>query len=102
MTRTASLLALLAAVALPGAAAAEDITVGLPTSPPNVVHMPVIVAQDLGLYKKYGITVKTVSLNGGVNVFRAMLAGNLDVGMSPGTVSMTYRSSSPSCPSQSR
>ena len=92
MTRTASLLALLAAVALPGAAAAQDITVGLPTSPPNVVHMPVIVAQDLGLYKKYGITVKTVSLNGGVNVFRAMLAGNLDVGMSPGTVSIVGRS----------
>jgi NitT/TauT family transport system substrate-binding protein len=86
------LLALLAAVALPGAAAAQDITVGLPTSPPNVVHMPVIVAQDLGLYKKYGITVKTVSLNGGVNVFRAMLAGNLDVGMSPGTVSIVGRS----------
>jgi NitT/TauT family transport system substrate-binding protein len=92
MTRTASLLALLAAVALPSAAAAQDITVGLPTSPPNVVHMPVIVAQDLGLYKKYGITVKTVSLNGGVNVFRAMLAGNLDVGMSPGTVSIVGRS----------
>ena len=92
MTRTASLLALLAAVALPGAAAAQDITIGLPTSPPNVVHMPVIVAQDLGLYKKYGITVKTVSLNGGVNVFRAMLAGNLDVGMSPGTVSIVGRS----------
>jgi NitT/TauT family transport system substrate-binding protein len=92
MTRTAALLALLAAVALPGAAAAQDITVGLPTSPPNVVHMPVIVAQDLGLYKKYGITVKTVSLNGGVNVFRAMLAGNLDVGMSPGTVSIVGRS----------
>jgi NitT/TauT family transport system substrate-binding protein len=77
---------------MPALAAAEDITVGLPTSPPNVVHMPVIVAQDLGLYKKHGITVKTVSLNGGVNVFRAMLAGNLDIGMAPGTVSIVGRS----------
>jgi NitT/TauT family transport system substrate-binding protein len=93
MTRTGSILAVLAAMtALPGAAAAQDITIGLPTSPPNVVHMPVIVAQDLGLYKKYGITVKTVSLNGGVNVFRAMLAGNLDIGMSPGTVAIVGRS----------
>ena len=66
----------------PALAAAEDLTVGMPTSPPNVVHMPVYLAQDLGLYKKYGITVKIVSLNGGVNVFRAMLAGNLDTARS--------------------
>ena len=82
--------ALLAAAALlaPSAASAEDmnLTVGLPTSPPNVVHMPVIVAQDLGLFKKYGVTVKLVSLDGGVKVFRAMLAGNLDIAQSPGTV----------------
>jgi NitT/TauT family transport system substrate-binding protein len=81
-----------AALMAPGLAAAEDITVGMPTSPPNVVHMPVYIAQDLGLYKKYGITVKIVSLNGGVNVFRAMLAGNLDIGMSPATVTAVARS----------
>ena len=43
-------------LALPALAAAQtQITVGLPTSPPNVVHMPVIIAQELGLYKKYGL-----------------------------------------------
>jgi ABC-type nitrate/sulfonate/bicarbonate transport system substrate-binding protein len=93
MRRTASLLALLAAVALPGAAAAADLTIGMPTSPPNVVHMPVYLAQELGLYKKYGLNdVKIVSLAGGVYVYRAMLAGNLDVGMSPATVTSVARS----------
>lgn len=79
-----------AALALPGAAHAQanKLTVGLPTTPPNVVHMPVIVARELGLYKKYGVDVETVQLEDGVKVFRAMLAGNLDVGMSPGAVSI--------------
>ena len=42
-----------AALALPGAAQAQanKLTVGMPTTPPNVVHMPVVVAIDLGLYK---------------------------------------------------
>jgi NitT/TauT family transport system substrate-binding protein len=80
-------------LALPGLASAQTaITVGLPTSPPNVVHMPVIIAQELGLYKKYGIDVKTVSLPGGVHVFRAVLSGNADVGLSPGSVTLVARS----------
>ena len=79
-----------AALALPGAAHAQanKLTVGLPTTPPNVVHMPVIVARELGLYKKYGVDVETVQLEDGVKVFRATLAGNLDVGMSPGAVTI--------------
>ena len=80
-------------LALPGLASAQTaITVGLPTSPPNVVHMPVIIAQELGLYKKYGIDVKTVSLPGGVHVFRAVLSGNADVGLSPASVTLVARS----------
>ena len=75
------------ALALPGAASAQTtLTVGMPTTPPNIVHFPVIVAQDLGIFKKNGIEVKTVALDGGVKVFRAMLAGNLDIAQSPGTV----------------
>jgi NitT/TauT family transport system substrate-binding protein len=80
--------AIAAALAAPVSSYAQDNTlvVGMPTTPPNVVHMPVLVAQDLGLFKKYGVTVKTVALDGGVKVFRAMLAGNLDMGQVPGTV----------------
>ena len=90
--RICAMAAALAAL-LPGFAAAQDLTIGMPTSPPNVVHMPVYLAQELGLYKKYGLNdVKIVSLNGGVNVYRAMLAGNLDIGMSPATVVAVARS----------
>jgi ABC-type nitrate/sulfonate/bicarbonate transport system substrate-binding protein len=77
-----------AALLLPAAALAQanKLTVGMPTTPPNVVHMPVLVAKDLGLFKKNGVEVETVALEGGVKVFRAMLAGNLDIAQSPGTV----------------
>ena len=76
------------ALSLPGISQAQSnsLTVGMPTTPPNVVHMPVIVANDLGIVKKNGIEVKTGALDGGVKVFRAMLAGNLDIAQSPGTV----------------
>lgn len=78
----------LGALAAPAAshAQANQLVVGMPTTPPNVVHMPVIVAQDLGLFKKHGVVVKTVALDGGVKVFRAMLAGDVDIAQSPGTV----------------
>lgn len=72
--------------AAPASHAQDTLVVGMPTTPPNVVHMPVIVAIDLGLFQKHGVTVKTVALDGGVKVFRAMLSGNLDIAQSPGTV----------------
>jgi NitT/TauT family transport system substrate-binding protein len=77
-----------AAIVLPGAAHAQanKLVVGMPTTPPNVVHMPVVVAIDLGLYKKYGVDVSTVALDGGVKVYRAMLSGNIDVAMAPAAV----------------
>ena len=82
---TLAVLAAAAALALPGAAhaQADKLVVGMPTTPPNVVHMPVLVAKDLGLYKKYGVDVDFVALDGGVKVYRAMLSGNIDVAMAP-------------------
>jgi NitT/TauT family transport system substrate-binding protein len=77
-----------AALALPAAAIAQDLTVGMPTSPPNVVHMPVLIAQDLGLYDKYGVSVETVALDGGVKVYRALLSGDVDIAMAPGTIAI--------------
>jgi NitT/TauT family transport system substrate-binding protein len=50
--------------------------------------MSVLIAQDLGFYKKHGISVKTIAQAGGVHVYRAMLAGNVDVGMVPGSVAI--------------
>jgi len=73
------------ALALPAAAQAQTkIVIGIPTSPPNIVHMPPIVAADLGLYKKAGLDVEIVSLGDGTKVFRALLAGNIDFGLTPG------------------
>jgi hypothetical protein len=34
------------------AQAQQKVVIGIPTSPPNVIHLPAIVAKDLGLYKK--------------------------------------------------
>jgi ABC-type nitrate/sulfonate/bicarbonate transport system substrate-binding protein len=72
------------ALALPGVANAQQkVVIGIPTSPPNIVHMPVIVAKELGLYKKAGLDVDIVSLGDGVKVYRALLSGNIDMGLTP-------------------
>jgi NitT/TauT family transport system substrate-binding protein len=86
LTMVAALAA--AALVLPGAGHAQSnkLVIGMPTSPPNVVHMPVIVALDLGLYKKYGADVSIVALDGGVKVYRAMLSGNIDIAEAPAAV----------------
>jgi NitT/TauT family transport system substrate-binding protein len=90
MRRLSLSLAVLAAAALglPGAGQAQSnkLIIGTPTTPPNIVHMPVLIAQDLGLFKKYGVEVTAVPLGGGVKVFRAMQAGSVDIGQVPGTV----------------
>jgi ABC-type nitrate/sulfonate/bicarbonate transport system substrate-binding protein len=81
-----------AAVMLPaGAQAQTKIVIGIPTSPPNIVHMPVIVAKELGLYKKAGLDVDIVSLGDGVKVYRALLAGNIDFGLTPGAPTIIGR-----------
>ncbi len=95
MRKLTSLLAVIAAGALtlPGAASAQTkVVIGIPTSPPNIVHMPAIVAKDLGLYKKAGLDVEIVSLGDGVKVYRALLAGNIDLGLTPGAPTIIGRS----------
>ncbi|MEP7029554.1 MAG: ABC transporter substrate-binding protein [Pseudolabrys sp.] len=90
---TLAIAAAAAALALPGAGQAQTkITIGIPTSPPNIVHMPVIVAKELGLYKKAGLDVNIVSLGDGVKVYRALLAGNIELGLTPGAPTIIGRS----------
>jgi ABC-type nitrate/sulfonate/bicarbonate transport system substrate-binding protein len=89
--RMKSLLAAVAVAALaaPGIAAAQTkLIVALPTNPPNVVHMPVLIAKELGLYKKAGIDVDTIRLEGGVFTYRATVAGNADVALAAGAFSI--------------
>src|SRR5262245_55639785 len=81
MRKTFGALIALAAggLALPGAALAQTkIVIGIPTSPPNIVHMPPIVAKELGLYKKAGIDADMVSLGDGTKVFSVLLVSYID------------------------
>lgn len=90
---TLAAVAAAAALTLPNAASAQNkLIVGMPTTPPNVVHMPVLIAKELGMYKKCGLQVDTLALDGGVKVFRAMVSGNIDVAMAPGAVTVVGRS----------
>jgi ABC-type nitrate/sulfonate/bicarbonate transport system substrate-binding protein len=74
-----------AALLLPGAANAQTkLVLALPTTPPNIIHMPALIAKDLGLYKKGGLEVDTIQLEGGVYTYRAMVAGSADVALASG------------------
>jgi len=77
---------LLAAPAV--ASAQQSLVVAMPTTPPNIVHMPVHIANDLGLYKKEGLTIKVIELAGGVYTFRAVVSGSADVASASGPFSI--------------
>ena len=87
MRKLYSTLVVLAAVALtlPGAAQAQTkLIVAMPTTPPNIVHMPTHIANDLGLFKKYGLEIKVIELAGGVFTFRAGVAGSAGIASASG------------------
>ena len=78
-----------ALLAATGRADAQDkLIVAMPTTPPNIVHMPVHIANELGLFKKYGLEIKVVELAGGVYTYRAMVAGSADVASASGPFSI--------------
>ena len=84
-----SLFAAAALIAAPGLAGAQQsLVIAMPTTPPNIVHMPVHIANDLGLFKKYGLQIKVVELAGGVYTYRAMVAGSADVASASGPFSI--------------
>ncbi len=68
---------LLASVASWGTAQLKVKTVGfaMPTTPPNVVHIPVWVAQDAGIFAKYGLDAKIFTFEGGPAAMRALIGG---------------------------
>ena len=79
-------------VAGPGEGWAQTkLSVGMPTSPPNIVHMPMYVAKDLGLYKAAGLDVEILAFEGGVKSYRAMVSGDIDVGVGSGPFSIVGR-----------
>jgi len=78
-----------AALALPGTAGAQTkLILALPTTPPNIIHTPALIAKDLGFYKKEGIELTTIQLEGGVYTYRATVAGNADIALASGAFSI--------------
>lgn len=71
-----------------GAGAVEHLTVAMPTTPPNIVHTAVHIANELGLFKKYGLEIKVIELAGGVYTFRAVVSGSADVASASGPFSI--------------
>src|SRR2546426_6840956 len=67
----------LALAAGPGSAQPKLKVVGfaMPTTPPNLVHIPVWVAQEAGIFAKYGIDPKIFTFEGGPSTLRALIGG---------------------------
>jgi NitT/TauT family transport system substrate-binding protein len=92
-SRIAPIAVATALLASPGIASAADqsLTIAMPTTPPNLVHTPVHIANDLGLFKKQGLNIKVIELAGGVYTFRAVVAGSADVASASGPFSIVGR-----------
>ncbi len=77
-------IAIVAMIAGLGAAAAAQpklrvLGLAMPTTPPNLVHIPPWVAQDMGIFAKYGIEVKIFTFEGGPSALRALVGGGGEV-----------------------
>ena len=90
MTRLSALLILgllvVAGCALPPTAqptpkpvAAKHVVVGMPVTPPNLPHVGVYLARDLGYFAEEGLDVEIKSFESGVQVLRGGIAGDIDV-----------------------
>ena len=53
--------------------------------------MPVLIAKESCLQKKYGVEVSTIQLEGGVYTYRATVAGSADVALAAGAFSIVGR-----------
>jgi NitT/TauT family transport system substrate-binding protein len=57
----------------------QSVKLAVPVTPPNVVHIPAYVAQDMGIFKDEGLTVEIARFEGGIGAFRAMAGGSVDL-----------------------
>ncbi len=57
----------------------RSVKIAVPVTPPNVVHIPPYVAQDLGYFKEENLDVEMVRFEGGVGAFRSVAAGSVDM-----------------------
>ena len=57
----------------------QNIKLAVAVTPPNVVHIPPFIAQDMGIFKDEGLNVTISTFEGGVGAFRAMAGGSVDI-----------------------
>src|SRR3982074_3105922 len=75
---TAPTVALATATAVPKATcAAKKITIAVPVTPPNVVHLTPYVADAFGYFKDENLTVELIRFEGGVGSLRASASGGI-------------------------
>jgi ABC-type nitrate/sulfonate/bicarbonate transport system substrate-binding protein len=55
----------------------KNITIAIPVTPPNVVHLPPYVARELGYFKDENLTVEFQRFEGGVGSLRAAASGGI-------------------------
>ena len=74
---------LLAALTLGGIAKAQvprrTLVIGMPVTPPNLPHVGVYVAKDLGYFDEEGISVEFAQFESGLQALRGGVAGGLDI-----------------------
>lgn len=77
VTAIAALLVSLTLVA--SAQPRRTLTLVMPTTPPNLIHIPPWVALDTGLFAKYGIDVKILTVESGAVAMRSLVGGRGEV-----------------------
>jgi NitT/TauT family transport system substrate-binding protein len=77
------------------AAAQQKLTIGLPGIPPVFVTTQPYVAQQEGIFKKYGLDVELRPFDSGAAAARAVAAGQIAFSMSPSPLVVTMVSNNP-------
>ncbi len=57
----------------------RTVGIAMPTTPPNLVHIPAWIAQETGIFAKYGIEAKILTFEGGPGALRALIGGGGEV-----------------------
>ena len=57
----------------------RKVVFGVPVTPPNVVHIPPYVANDMGFFAENNIDAEFVTFEGGTQTLRGSVAGGLDI-----------------------
>jgi len=80
---TLTLLVVLVALMPPGTAKAQapqrKLVIGMPVTPPNLPHVGVYLAKDLGYFDEEGINVELTAFESGLQSLRGGIAGGLDL-----------------------